>query len=276
MVEEEETILTRFKTIIKRAKHIKNCTISDTKHNLTNVGDELIFLHMRDILGNIKISHIVSVINNNHHADYDFWKGTDIAGDLLKITSIPCMAIIKIFLPILIQQNIIYIDHSIVDKPIFCLDESKNYLKFVDIFCELMPSLVLDDGSTAGYAALSSIDDVCLVIDMNIDGPLQQLLNMPFGKYIIQRVSSQNGKCGISDIGQITLFLYEKYNAEELYKFKINRWEYYKLVSFIYKPTYKNYKFDLINNKYQKLNQPEGDNKYDYGTCSGPQWIYSC
>jgi len=137
-----------------------------------------------------------------------------------------------------------------VDNPIFCLDETKGYITISDIICELLPSLALEDGSTAGYAALSSLNDDCIVINiMKINGPLQQLLNMPFGKYIIQHVGLQNGKAKMSEIGKMIL-LEELSSSSTLSKVNLNHYNYQKLLEI---NDLKDLIIDYEKEKYQKI-----------------------
>lgn len=242
-------------SIINKATHISNVTISNTKHQLTNVDENLIFLHINnDTLGMAKISDYVDVLNNSGDLDLsNFQMQTCISSNHL----------IQLIFPILFKKNIniLYIDDSI-GEPLIMFDESKGCLTLYDIVYSLLPSLVLEDGSTAGYSALSSIDDVCLVIDKKKNGPLQQLLDSTYGKSIIQKVKLQNSKIDSSDIGKIILLLDELTNFQTLSKINLNPYNYQSQLSFSDYSVIKDFIIDFDNKKYQPIPKPDSTGWY--------------
>jgi len=149
-------------------------------------------------------------------------------------------------------------DNSLGEQ-ILMFDDRKGYLTWNDIVCKLLPILVLEDGSTSGYSAITSIDDVCLVIDMKINGPLQQLLDSSYGKNIIQNVKLQNAKIHSSDIRKMILLLEELSSFSTLSKVNLNPYNYQKLLEINDYSVITHLIIDYEKETYQKIIvKPEG------------------
>lgn len=232
--------------LIDKAKYLDNVTISDTKHKLTNVDDTLMLFSINETLGMAKISQYVDIINN-HTLDLSKYP---------LLNCIPSKFFIRIFFIILWKLRILYIDDSI-GEPILMLDESKGLVTYNDIIHKL-PFLVLDDGSPAGYSALSSLDEVCLFIDMKINGPLQQLLNSDYGKSIIQDIKLQKSKTNLSDIRKMIILLEELSSSELLSSVKLIPYNYQPLLKIDDSSVLNNFIIDYEKETYQ-INHIEPD-----------------
>ena len=64
---EKENITNRLKNLINWSKNISNVTISDIKYKLTDIKEiheELLFLHINQTLGMVKISDCVHILKD--------------------------------------------------------------------------------------------------------------------------------------------------------------------------------------------------------------------
>jgi len=229
--------------IINRANHISHVTISDTKNKLTSVDENVMGFYINETLGMAKIADYVDVLNNTGALDLSLFQiQTCISSNIL----------IKLFFPILFKLGMLSTDNSLGEQ-ILMFDDRNRYLTWNDIVCKLLPFLILEDGSTAGYSAITSIDEVCLVIDMKINGPLQQLLDSSYGKNIIRDVKLQNAKIHSSDIRKMILLLEELSSSSTLSKVNLNPNNYQKLLVIKDYSGLKDLIIDYEEEKYQPI-----------------------
>jgi len=229
--------------IMNKANHISHVTISDTKNKLTSIDENVMGLNIKETLGMAKISDYVDILNNNG--------GLDLSSFQIQ-TCISSNFLIKLIFPILFKLGMLSTDNSLGEQ-ILMFDDRKGYLTWNDIVCKLLPILVLEDGSTGGYSTITSIDDVCLVIDMKINGPLQQLLDSSYGKNIIQNVKLQNAKIKASDIGKMILLLEELSSSSTLSKVNLNHYNYQELLVINDYSGLKDLIIDYEEEKYQPI-----------------------